>query len=300
MRLICSVPTNKLMEDVMFLSDGRDTDVISNGVDITITLNGVETPFNIGEGHSSFIWDGKNDQAQFVSNGPYYIKLEQLDEYGHTTSLIKDIQSIRYEEGVEGRIYNAAGELVKVIRDTTGVKADKVALKIQDMIVLEPGNSKIKLYYNEDQHLEWDGTNEAGLAVSSGTYEIQVIMKTAEGKVIEASKSVIILIEKASYLADPIIAPNPANHKYGKTVIMWDPAAIFGMAAAKGVMELRIYAVTGEMVKEIRCGLQDGMTVWDLKSESGALVANGVYIVLLEAVREDGQINRKKIKMAVN
>ncbi|MBN2754814.1 MAG: hypothetical protein JXR81_08130 [Candidatus Goldbacteria bacterium] len=298
-KLICSVPTNKLMSDVDFLSNGDATDVISNGADITITLNGVETPYNIGDGYTSFIWDGKNDQAQYVANGPYYIKLEQLDEYGHTTSLIKDMQSIRYEEGVEGRIYNSAGELVKLLRTQPSAKGQKVALKIQDIIIIEPQSPKIKLYYNEDEYLEWDGTNEEGLAVTNGTYEIQVIMKTAEGRVIEASKSVIILTEKTDYLADPVIAPNPVTHKEGRTLIVWDPFACCNSAASKGVMEIRIYSLAGEKVKEIRCALQQGAVEWNLKSESGGLVSNGVYVVVLEAIRDDGQLNRKKIKMAI-
>ncbi|PKL92617.1 MAG: hypothetical protein CVV21_02345 [Candidatus Goldiibacteriota bacterium HGW-Goldbacteria-1] len=298
-RFICSVPTNKLMSDVDFLSNGDATDVISNGADITITLNGVETPYNMGNGYTSFVWDGKNDQAQYVSNGPYYIKLEQLDEYGHSTSLIKDMQSIRYEEGVEGRIYNSAGELVKLLRTQPSAKGQKVALKIQDIIIIEPQSAKIKLYYNEDEYLEWDGTNEAGLAVTNGTYEIQVIMKTAEGRLIEASKSVIILTEKTDYLADPIIAPNPVTHKEGRTLIVWDPLALYNPSAAKGIMEIRIYSLAGEKVKEIRCALQNGAAQWDLKSESGGQVSNGVYVVVLEAIRDDGQLNRKKIKMAV-
>ena len=58
--------------------------------------------------------------------------------------------------------------------------------------------------------------------------------------------------------------------------------------------EIKIYTITGELVKTVDYTTQNGQAQWDGKNDSGKTVASGVYIALIKS-----QSQTQKIKFAV-
>ncbi len=92
-RTIVAVPTTKEMSVVEFNSP-TGPDIVTPSGGLEIILKDIETPQTLGTGISAFYWDGRNDAGQVVNNGPYYLKLEQKDAYGHITTITKEVQSL--------------------------------------------------------------------------------------------------------------------------------------------------------------------------------------------------------------
>jgi hypothetical protein len=205
--------------EIKLIKDGNEVNYVNAGAMVEIQIPGVETPDNIGNGMSVFYWYGTNDGGQNVDNGVYYIKVEERDGYGHTNVVIKDISVINVEEYVEVNIFNSAGEKVKTIKENKYFMPEKINLKINDMIILEKTGGEVVVRYGEepDAYMIWDGKNSKGEIVSNGTYEIQVVTRTSEGKLKYASKTVIILNEATEEIIKEVKAiPNPVYRACAK------------------------------------------------------------------------------------
>ncbi|HPI04231.1 MAG TPA: hypothetical protein PKZ78_10375, partial [Candidatus Goldiibacteriota bacterium] len=277
--------------------EGKESEVVTNKQVLEIFMAGLETPDSIGTGHTVFEWGATNNAIQDISNGSYYIKIEQKDEYGHSNVLIKEIQVIKIEEYVEVNIYNSGGELVRVIKENRASSTDRVSLKIDDMLVIDKNGSDLSLVYGDGvgEYIRWDGLNNQGKAVSSGTYEIQVIVKNVQGQTIEASKTVIILNEGKKFLESVLITPNPVDKK----VL---PAVLFRWTGSGfGEMTVSIYTINGELVRRLSAKFETFFQFipWDLRAANGDNVAQGYYVVVFEAVSKEGFTDRKVEKLAI-
>lgn len=83
------------------------------------------------------------------------------------------------------------------------------------------------------------------------------------------------------------VYPNPFNPKLGGNIT-------FDKLSATGQTTIRIYAVTGELVKEIVENDGDGKATWNGLNSAGNIIGRGVYTVLI-----DGPLGKKKIKIAI-
>ena len=155
--------------------------------------------------------------------------------------------------------------------------------------------------------IKWDGLNNLGKAVSSGTYEIQVVVKTSDNKYIEATKTVVILNEGKKYLEDIKIIPNPytaQDKKEGRElVITWSAGT-----ANNGETTVKIYNMAGELVKSFNAemqisfmGINTGMggVSWNMRTASNDYIASGYYLVVVETKNDEGYIDRKVEKLAI-
>ncbi len=281
--------------EIKLTSGGEEINTITNKNLLEINLPGVETPQTIGQGGSVFIWDAKNDRGQVVKQGVYYIKVEEKDGYGHTNVLIKDIQVMKEEQYVEVRIFNSAGELVKVIREEKAQIPENIILGVENIIPIEKEGSDIIISYGGEPgaNVKWDGRNEKGEVVSSGTYEVQIITKTEQGLKVQASKTVIILNEGKEFMKEIKVQPNPVEKsKVNKVKIGWE-------SEGEGKVSIYIYNIAGELVRKIEGRLEAGGIEWDLKTGSGAVVSQGNYIMVIEGISKGGYVNRAKAKAAI-
>ena len=308
-RLIGVTATSNPISMVLLSTGAVNTDPTKPNVDtmtsadpLNIYLPGVQTPENPVGGGTLFTWGSITDANQLTGTGVYYIKFEQLDMYGHTDVLIKEVTMMAIQEYVEISIFNGAGELVRTMRQNKDLSSTNISLKVGNnntgMVVIEKGNNAINITYgtNLTDYMTWDGLNDQGLAVTSGNYEVQVNLVTPQGRQTVASKSIIVLSEKSTYMGDVAIWPNPYVDKTSVTKqikFVWNPGT------ESGWMNVSVYSMIGEKVKSFNTSLQAGSVIWNVKTDDNSKAANGYYVVVFESRNISGRLDRKVLKMAL-
>jgi len=291
------------LKDINLLLNGVQTDLISNQDGyLEIFLSGIKTPENQVDRGSLFYWDIKNNQSQYVDSGKYYLKVEQKDAYGHISTLTKDITVFDARQYVEFKVFNSAGEIVRSIRSYKTSNLHITLENIPDVIRLQPDNNKIEIQYtlNSDDNIIWDCKNENGTLLSSGVYELQIIVNKNNISPVVASKTVVVLRPENFYIKDILIIPNPLDRKKYpdnfKIQIKW-----FGDEDEKqyGKVKIKIYNIAGELIWQADSFLQNGFVEWDTKTSNGNLVSRGVYICFFEAITSYGAVERKIKKITI-
>lgn len=295
-RTVAVENASAMMGTIDLISGGvNDPGVINtlNGLDIS--MPGVDTPSSIGAGGKVFHWDAKNDQGQYVRNGKYYIKIEMKDYYGHTNVVTKEIVTVMEDRFLEMRIYNRAGELVRVVRDDNPSTLTVSVDGVPDVIAFTAINPDVYLYYAAGLSMAWDGLTDRGSMITNGTYELQFVLNRGSGEVLEASKTIIVLTEaREEFLADIIIAPNPFNGEVRPFIEFSWPGS-----TGTGDLEISIWNLKGELVRKIHTRIEAGSINWDVNSTSGGSAASGVYVVKVKAINEAGQAQIKTVKLAI-
>ncbi len=304
---ITNVPADGKLSDISLLEGGVETKTLGNDGILEIFIEGIETQNNNVERGSLFIWDVKNQQSQYIDSGVYYIKVEQIDPYGHVNTLTKSITVFDVREYVEFKVFNTAGEIVRSIRTYKTTNSSPTLAYVPDLIYITP-DKKIKIQYtsNINDTIEWNFKNENGLIINTGVYELQVIVSSNKTAPVVASKTVVILNDAKSYLGDIAIVPNPFDrktHKDMKIQIRWDfgikPWQADPVYAMQGQVKVKIYNISGELIREIHSMLQTGFIEWDTMTSNCNPVSRGVYICLIEAINYTGNLDRKILKFAI-
>jgi flagellar hook assembly protein FlgD len=296
-KVIASSPVSAQFTGAYMMVSGTVVDLFdpSDGA-LTLSLPNLDGPGQ-NSGTMTFAWNGTTNANQVVAPGNYYIKFSTTDTYGHVDTKIEDIQVLYIQEYVQVNIYNSAGELVRRLQ-TPYNGTSVVSLGVDDVLQVGKDMTDINIGYAPGGNIEWDGKNNAGEIVSSGTYEMQVVIQTDQGTRIVASKTVVVLNASVSGIITNIkIKPNP--------IVVTDSASksvVFQWAASgNGTAVIRIYNQTGELVKTINATLADGVAgiTWDLTTSGGNDASSGVYICAIRANQDTGEAETKIIKMAI-
>ena len=293
--------SNALITSVLYQnSSGGSATQVMTGDTLFMYMPGVETPDTAGTGNTTVEWDIRNDQGQYVTSGVYYIKIEQVDDYGHMRTFTHNMSVFRADAYVMVDIYNSAGELVRrIIDDTQTALPSNVGIRMEPLYAVDANNGgQIDVIYSNEigDVITWDGRNSHGVVVTSGTYEVQVTVKTDMAESVTASKRITVLTDRKEYLADIIISPNPYNEGgLGYTQISWQ----FLTGAETGRAYVSIYNLRGELVRKLTAPLSNGYVRWDLKSTGGYNVSTGIYLIVVETKNDNGQMNVKKQKFSI-
>src|ERR1035437_8193500 len=295
-RTIATKPASTAMSGAVFSIGGdiHATTLIPGGTPLSIYMPGIEIPETLGSVGTTFNWDGRTDGGQPVTPGPYYIKISQKDTYDHVMVLIKDFAVLQVEQYVQMVIYNSSGEIVRTIRKDTR-PPDVMTLTTADVIVVKKTGSDIMINYGPGsvEYLKWDGKNSQGMAVTSGTYEVQLTSRTLSGNVSVVSKTVNILSEgNSKYVGDIKAYPNP-YHGGGSMTFEWVSTG------SLGEMTINIYNINGELIRSLRNRLEAGSLTWDGYTSGNELTSHGYYICIFTAKNTDGYVVQKKLKIAV-
>jgi flagellar hook assembly protein FlgD len=279
-----------------------NVDTITSADQLNIYMPGMNTIENPAATGSLFTWKSITDANQLAGSGVYYIKFEQLDQFGHTDVVVKEISMMKVQQYVEVSIFNSAGELVRKMREYKDVSNTNISLKVGNnntgMVIIQKGANNINITYGTGltDYISWNGLNDQGIAVGSGNYEVQVNLVTAQGKQTVASKTIIVLSENSKYLGDVAIWPNPY---VAKASLLKQMKFVWAPGTESGWMNITVYTIAGEKVKSFNSALQSGMVVWDLRTDDNSLVGNGYYVVVFESQNTSGRLDRKILKMAV-
>ena len=293
-RVLLNEPANGYVKNIDFTVNSKTSTALLAGQKLDIYMGGVEILSSIGQGGTMVVWDGVNNRGQKVETGVYYLKIEQSDQYAHTNVTIRSLTVIKAEAYVELRVYNSAGELVRTIREDKSTVTDKLVLNVAATLAT---NQEVLIGYSKDPAdvIKWDGKNDQGVAVSSGSYEIQIVAQSLGGSATAASKTVVVLNRSNEFLTDEKIYPNPYDqYAGGEMFVTWNASG------ETGKMRVVFYNLNGEKVRGIDAALSAGMVSWDMKTDNGSKVASGFYVCMLEGRTEEGYLQRKFVKAAVS
>ncbi len=300
-KTITTVSTDYVMTGMLTSVGGNTTGGFSGNEVLTITMTGA------GQGGTDLVtsWDGTTDGGQPAASGSYYISAAETDTYGHVMDITKDITLIKNTTYVQLNIFNSAGELVRTITDVnfvfppdflSGTQGLGISLDVPPLITTKQANAspvQIKFGAASADIMLWDGKNAAGLSVSSGVYEMQLVVKTETLTGIVAAKSVTVLENNDVFIGNIKTVPNPYNGSTAGIQLVWS-------ANETGKMTISIYNIYGELIRNINATLESGATNWDVETAGGNQASNGLYIAVLQGISDSGNIARLMVKIAVN
>lgn len=299
-KLLVNTPASSIVGPIEYKVNNESRSYMLGNEELSIVYMGVETPATIGAGVSSFYWYAQNTGGQPVENGVYYIKVEQTDGFNHTSTYVKSVTVMQTYEYVELKVFNSAGEVIRIIKEEKAMASDKVSLSVKDPVFVGYGGTgDVIISYGSDpsDNIKWDGTNDSGVMVLPGNYEIQVNVVKGDGKMYSTSKTVTVLRNEKDFFKSIKAYPNPVKKDISgsRTVIfIWDASG------ETGEMRISIYNVTGEKIRSMSTPLEFGGAFWGLETNDGRTKATyGVYVCVFEAMTEDGHLQRKQLKVGV-
>ncbi len=296
-KLIVEAPVTDNPVNVLMLINDLEESVFNASQDeLKLILPGIQTPGQEGgDMTAEFTWNGDNDGGQNITPGLYYIKVSFIDTYDHVQTTIKDVQVVRIDKKLRVSIYNSAGEAVRRIT------ADYVPHTLGDLGLLETagigkGSSPIDIEYAPGAVVQWDGKNDGGRLVDSGVYEVRVELNSGSGYYTSAAKKITVLNSgNADWISGFKSFPNPVyvNPAAGRFInIAW-------ASAASGKIRADIYNEAGELVRGLEGTIQSGSMQWNLKTATDKPVSVGVYVAVVRAIKDTGEIKMETLKFSV-
>lgn len=276
------------------------SDVVAGGSgSLSISFPGVLYDPTLGQ-MSSVLWLADNNNGQYIAGGVYTIKAEITDNFGQITTLQKSVQVISVVPQNELVIFNSAGEVVArpaLPAAPSGRAYTSVSLKSDSYVpeyhadgtIIKNMEFELKDETGAVVPMMWDGKNEQGVPVASGSYTAQLIYSaTGSGthSVIE-TKSFVVLRSAAVGSLDGLIAgPNPALR--GADIRIKYPISPGYQAHA------RFYTLNGDLVGQADDPNGNG---W-LTLKTGGL-ASGVYIIKVDNSSGGAIVSQRLLKVAL-
>jgi hypothetical protein len=267
---------------VQYISTSMDLSaplVLSGAAPVSLNLAGAAW-----QGVGGMAWDGDNDSGQFVSSGAYYFKIEFTDPVGGVTALIRPVQVLNGLGQHRLEVYNSAGELVATqALSGTALATGSMTLDSEAMVAGQRLDVTLKQGANEVPWA-WDGRNNQGVLVDSGSYTLQLVQTWPDGRREVQSKGFVVL--KAPLTVLPCgefkAVPNPVRAGQPVTVL-YDPAPGLWLRA-------RLYNAAGELVGSLSQDAGQGSAPL-----GDSRLASGVYVAEFE-VREGVALIRRDLK----
>jgi hypothetical protein len=229
-------------------------------------------------------WDGRNRQGARVASGLYTVQLTLTDSFGTLSSYSAPLQVLESAGGSELVIYNSAGEAVRHFRGLNAAAGARLELDAGGFLPAALGGKDLGIDLGGTT-LHWDGRNDQGRLVVSGSYKLRLRSSVERGE-LELVKDVILLTAPGpDPFAGAWIAPNPAGPADAwMRVKLPSP----GNAAFSG----RVYNLAGEAVAVLEH--DSNGWAWSLKHAT-----SGIYLLVLEASDAEGRRWQRKFKAAV-
>ncbi len=158
---------------------------------VITTLSGPGSSINIYyEGYLLGTWNGTTSNGSLVTNGSYYIKIDNIDSNGVVESTTVQAMVSRELYATTVLIYNAAGEVVRHLYAYTDNPGASIVTSAQlSTGVIEPSNgvsgggtpSQVTISLSNGTTVVWNGQNDTGSIVQSGQYFVEIHSVDGEG-----------------------------------------------------------------------------------------------------------------------
>ena len=243
-------------------------------------------------------WDGTNQAGDPVSNGVYYVKVDNIDPYGVDTSVSETVTVSRSIAKIQVNIYNEAGEVIKHLYaysdDPGNMNLGDVAFSSS---VIKPtvgtptsnGTSDLTLTFPNGVTVTWDGTNDNGQIVTDGTYEVEVNWTDGKGGQQVTTHNVTVERGNNSPAGGNVFAyPNILKGGTMSVTVRINSSLSLTLTAS-------VYDVAGELVKRPVTG-QVGIGTASV-DVSG--LASGLYFIVVDLADTNGHLIQKQVTQIV-
>jgi len=242
-------------------------------------------------------WDGTNQAGDPVSNGAYYVKVDNIDPNGVDTSVSETVTVSRSIAKVLVNVYNEAGEVIKhlfVYADDPGnmnlgnVSFSSNFIKPTLGTPTPNGTSDLTITLPNGTTVSWDGTNDSGQVVTDGVYTVEIHWLDGKGGEQVTTHNVSVERGNDSGNGIAVAAPNILNGGSSGTTVYADSSLTLTVTAA-------VYDVAGELVKRPVTGpAGSGMAPVDVSG-----LASGLYFVVVDLANTDGHIVQRQVTQIV-
>jgi flagellar hook assembly protein FlgD len=251
-----------------------------NGSLVKKVLDGVSKP----AGSNNTVWDGKDTNGNYVPEGQYTVKLEAIDASGMSSGIQSKTLTAGYLPTASAATmtpnpYNPNADGTQAVIGYT--LSQDALVKVQ---ILNGGVSVRGLLNQQqskgNQTLSWDGKDDAGNILGDGAYTCQL---TAASPTVASFNSILkftATIEKeAPSITDFSLSPAP--YKIGTNLSV---RYTLSESASVSINVFQGQQLIREVLKDSVRRAGYNSAVWDGLDQSGALVGEGTYNVVVTAV----------------
>ena len=189
-------------------------------------------------------------------------------------------------------VYDSTGRLVRVISTFQAAQAEGGITLADGSGIARPGDGEPVLFrVSEGTVVPWDGRDSGGALAPNGAYTIRAVSTMPDGREKQAWATFTLFRPYKSLIVAALLVPNPASS------VAW---VGFSLASTTATVRVKVYNVAGELLLEGTLPGTARFFKWDLRNRQGSRVADGLYVIALEA--EDsatGRRDRKMLKLAV-
>ncbi|HJT22962.1 MAG TPA: hypothetical protein VJ873_00180, partial [bacterium] len=239
-------------------------------------------------GHLIGQWDGNNSTGDPVSNGTYYVKLDNSDSSGVVSSITQEVTVSRTLSRVTVNVYNEAGEVVRQLYSSEADATSQNLASAQisgDMIDLGAVGGTglpafVTLTLANGVTLSWDGHSDNGNWVSDGRYFVEV---HAVNGAVNATQTYTINVRGGGASGTFFAQPNRLDSNQTTTLFRV-------LASTALTVQARVYDLAGERLATVVGQPGTNQVSWN-----SAGLASGLYLAELEARDGNGKIFGKQI-----
>ncbi len=239
-------------------------------------------------------WDGTNQAGDPVSNGVYYVKVDNIDPNGVDTSVSETVTVSRSIAKIQVNIYNEAGEVIKHLYaysdDPGNMNLGDVAFSssvIKPTVGTPTSNSTsdLTLTFPNGTTVTWDGTNDNGQIVTDGTYEVEVNWMDGKGGQQVTTHNVTVERGNNSPAGGNVFAyPNILKGGATSVTVQINSSLSLTLTAS-------VYDVAGELVKRpVVSPAGTGTAPVDVSG-----LASGLYFIVVDLTDTNGHFIQKQV-----
>ena len=265
--------------------------------DAITTLHGADNAVTAYyQGIPIAVWDGTASSGDPVSNGTYYLKVDNIDSTGVANSTTQEVTVSRTLAKASILIYNEAGEEVKTLYAYLDDTGQNTLRNVQlSSSVIAPGGQgggvpdHLTIVLSTGTAVVWDGTGNSGAYLRNGQYFVEV--HTTDGNGIEATVVKQVSVVGRSVGAGlGVVSASPNVVRGGSAVVTFHNNSGLSLG-----MRVSLYTVDGEWVRAAT-GDNDSNPP---RLDAGSL-ASGLYLAVVELNSADGgTMDRQIVKITV-
>jgi hypothetical protein len=242
------------------------------------------------------VWTGVTSAGTLVTNGAYYIKVDNVSSMGAEVSTTQEVTVNRTLYTSTILIYNEAGEVVKHLYAYTSDPGPAGVASVQlSASVIQPGSgspgtpSDLTISLSNGTTVIWNGTSDNGTYVQSGEYLVEVHTTNGTGGEETVVKQVIVNDRNTAQGAGTVTAwPNVLKGSSLTTTFNSNSSLSL-------TLEVSIYTVAGELVTKIVGQPGTNQATWNASG-----LASGVYLAVVDLDNSNGNsMGRQTLKVAL-